>query len=290
MRRLAILGPGLLGGSVALAARERDVADEVSIWARRPEAVAELRDRGVAERVSDQLLEVVEGADLVVLATPVGAMPELLAQVLPGLAEGAWVTDLCSVKTAAVAAGDAAVAECGRGDIAFVGAHPMAGSDRTGFRHARADLFVGAPCAITPGDSSNSAAVTGVADFWRRLGCRPIEMSAADHDRRVARVSHLPHLAASALVSASLAGSSGASSLAGPGFRDTTRVAAGPADMWAEILSENRHEVAAALQDYIEELGEVLANLRDMDNEGLHRFLDVARSRRAALYPPVDEG
>lgn len=290
MRRLAIIGPGLLGGSVALAARSRGIAGEVALWARRPEAVEELRSRGVAEVVSTDLSEVVDGAELVVLATPVGAVAGLLEEILPRLAEGARVTDLCSVKAAVVAVGDAAVAACGRGDIAFVGAHPMAGSDRTGFEHAREDLFVGAPCAITPGASSDPAATAMVAEFWKALGCVTLEITATEHDGRVARVSHLPHIAASALVLASIGAQPEAADLAGPGFRDTTRVAAGAAGMWAEILGENRVEVASALEGYIEELGEVLANLRGMDNGELHRFLDEARTRRSALYPAADSG
>jgi prephenate dehydrogenase len=275
---------------VALAARSRGVAGEVALWARRPEAVEALRSRAVAEVVSNDLSEVVDGAELVVLATPVGAVAGLLQEILPKLASGARVTDLCSVKAAVVAAADAAVTACGREDIAFVGAHPMAGSDRTGFEHARADLFVGAPCAITPGVCSDPEATVAVGEFWKSLGCVTLEMTAAEHDCRVARISHLPHIAASALVLASIGAQPEAADLAGPGFRDTTRVAAGAAGMWAEILGENRVEVASALESYIEELGEVLANLRDMDNGELHRFLDEARTRRSALYPAADSG
>ncbi len=273
-----------------MAVRERAVAREVTLWARRAEAIDELRRLDAADQVSGDLAEVVDGAELVVVATPVGALADLVERVLPALPEGGLVTDLCSVKAAAVRAADAAIAASGRGDVRFVGAHPMAGSDRTGFAHARADLFSGAPCAITPGATSDRAAVAAVGEFWTAVGCRTLELDPVEHDRLVARVSHLPHLAASVLVGASIGDQPGAGALAGPGFRDTTRVAAGSPEMWAEILAEHREEVSAALEAYIEDLGEVLAKLREMDNGGLHRLLAEARDQRATLYAPDGTG
>ena len=288
MRRLAVLGPGLLGGSVALAARQRGLAGQVALWARRAEAVDEIRASGSIEIVSDQVDEVVEGADLVVLATPVGALPALLREILPMLQAGAAITDLCSVKGTAVEIADAAIAESGRGDISFVGAHPMAGSEQTGFAYADASLFEHSACAITPGATSSKEASALVEGFWADLGCRTVLTSAAEHDSAVARVSHVPHLAASALVLSAIDDEADAGRLIGPGFRDTTRVASGAPGMWTEILAENREAVCDALGCYIDQLGEVLAKLRDMDNEGLRQFLVAAKDRRAAQLSLTD--
>ena len=290
LRRLAVLGPGLLGGSVALAARERGLADEVALWARRAEAVRALSAAGAADVVSSDLSEVVCEAELLVVATPVGALEDLLRKALPLLPEGAVVTDLCSVKAAVEVAAEAALTATGRDDLAFVGAHPMAGSDRTGFSHARANLFEGARCALTPGVHSTTGAISTVDRFWRALGCETLHLEPAEHDRLVARVSHVPHLAASALVNAALGESADAGRLVGPGFRDSTRIAAGAPDMWAEIVAENREAVAEALEGYISELGEMLAKLRDLDNEGVRQLLADAQVRRAAVFPPGDSG
>lgn len=282
MKRLAILGPGLLGGSVALAARQRQAAETIALWARRPEAVAEIESAAAVDLASVELAPVLEGAELVVLATPVGAIEELLQKALPLLAPSAVITDLCSVKGAVQTLVAAALSASGRDDVHFVGAHPMAGSDQTGFANASAGLFEGAACAIVPPEKSAKHAVDFVREFWTGLGCQTVDLEALEHDLLVARISHLPHVAASALVRAGLRGRAG--ELVGAGFRDTTRVASGAAPMWAEILSENRHGVSTALADYIAELTELLANLREMDNEEVLQFLTDARQRRQALY------
>ena len=289
MGRLAVLGPGLLGGSVALAARARGISREVTLWARRAEAIEELQQAGVADVASSELSKVLSGAELVVIATPVGAVRGLFEEVLRIVPAGAVATDLCSVKEAVEVATDAAFKAVGRDDVSFVGAHPMAGSDRTGFAHASADLFDGAACALTPGAHSTQESIRLVDGFWSALGCRTVQLEAAQHDQYVARVSHAPHLAASALVNAALGDSPDAAILAGPGFRDSTRIASSSPEMWTEIVAENREAVADALVAYIDELGELLAKLRDMDNGGVRESLADARARRAKLYPDAGD-
>ena len=287
MRHLAVLGPGLLGGSVALAARARGGVDKVSLWARRSEVLPELNSSNVADVVSNDICEVVRNADLVVIATPVGAVKGVLEMALPYLAEDALITDLCSVKRAVVATADAVIASSPRNDVAFVGAHPMAGSELTGFANARADLFAGAACVIAPGKSSNEDAEKRIGEFWRCLGCNLIRLDPEDHDVLVAKISHLPHLCASALVQTAMAGDVRAVELAGAGFRDTTRIAAGSPSMWTEILAENREAVSAILSEHIKQLGEVLAKLRENDTEGLSRFLNDAKNYRDTLPVPA---
>ena len=261
----------------------------MAIWARRPAAADQLRAAAAADFVSTQLKEVVSGAELVVLATPVGAVADLLGAILLDVAEGAIITDLCSVKGAVETAVGTAFEASGRSDVHFVGAHPMAGSDRVGFENARADLFDDAVCAVCAGARSSEPAQQLVTRFWSRLGCRTQSLEPAVHDAFVARISHLPHVAASALVNAVLGGSDDPGILAGPGFRDNTRIAMGAPEMWAEIVAENREEVVAGLEDYIDELGEVLAKLRDMDNEEVCRYLADAQRLRRALGDPTGQ-
>ncbi|MCP4849494.1 MAG: prephenate dehydrogenase/arogenate dehydrogenase family protein [Verrucomicrobiaceae bacterium] len=283
MRHLAVLGPGLLGGSVALAARASGVTDKVSLWARRSEALGELRSSNVADIVSDDICDVVSNADLVVIATPVGALKGVLDMALPYLAEDAVITDVCSVKGVVVSTADERILLAKRQDVAFVGAHPMAGSELTGFSNARADLFSGAACAITPGESTTESAEKRVREFWGLLGCHLIGLEPDDHDALVAKISHLPHLCASALVQTAVAGDTRAVELAGAGFRDSTRIALGSPAMWTEILGENREAVSEVLSEHIKELAEVLEILRGNDNEGLSRFLEDAKNHRNAL-------
>ena len=286
MRHLAVLGPGLLGGSVALAARACGVADKVGLWARRSEMLPELRSSNVADIVSNDICDVVSNADVIVIATPVGALKSVLDMALPYLAEDAVITDVCSVKGVVVETADVAIATAERNDVAFVGAHPMAGSELTGFSNARADLFSGAACAITPGKSSTAGAEKTVGEFWDCLGCNLISLDPADHDMLVAKISHVPHLCASALVQTAMADDMRAAQLAGTGFRDSTRIAMGSPAMWTEILGENREAVSEILSEHIKELGDVLAKLKENDNEGMGRFLNDAKNYRSALTAP----
>lgn len=278
---VAILGPGLLGGSLALALRRRLPEASVRIWARRDAAVREILDRGLADCATSSVIDAVDGASLVILATPVGVMAELTGQVLQGrLRPGCTVTDVGSVKGSVVAALEPLFAG---GGAHFVGSHPMAGSEKAGLGAAREDLFDGAACIVTPTAGTNATALEQVTSFWRLLGCSVLQMSAAEHDRRVARISHLPHVMAAITTLAALRADPSALPCAGNGFRDTTRVAAGDPALWSGILLENRAEVAASLRDALDTTRELLEMVEGMDEEKLRLLLAEARSLRERL-------
>lgn len=278
MKSLAILGPGLLGGSLARAAR-RAGGCRVALWARRAEAVAEIAALDIAEAVSTDLRSIVAGADLVVLCVPVGAMPALAREIADMLSPATIVTDVGSVKAVVVAE----LGEIFRGRARFVGSHPMAGSEQTGIRAARAELFDDATCIVTPVAASDPAAVAELRAFWQRLGGRVIEVAPAEHDEIVALISHLPHLVAATLVQTVLAENPRAFEFSGPGFRDTTRVAAGPPAMWAEILHMNRDAVRRSAEAMIEKLRGILTLL---DREPpMTEFLTEAKTQRDRLRP-----
>jgi prephenate dehydrogenase len=279
MTRLAIIGPGLLGGSIALAAR-RAGGFHVAVWARRAEAVAELEKRAIAEIASTDLATVVRDADLVILAVPVGAMGALARQIAAVVPSGAIITDVGSVKAAVVEELSAIFQQRAR----FVGSHPMAGSEQTGLEAARAGLFDGAACIVTPDSHSDAAAVAAVHHFWETLGCRVLELSPAAHDEIVALVSHFPHLLAAALVNLIGEKHAEAFEFAGPGFRDTTRVASGPPEMWTEILRSNHSAVRAAVEAMIEKLREIVT-LLDHD-ASMNTFLTQAKTQRDQLRLP----
>jgi len=276
---IAIIGPGLLGGSIALALRERFHEVRISLWARRAEAVAESEARNIAHQASTNLAEVVCGADLVIFCTPIGVMPALAAQMLPHLAPNALVTDVGSVKARAVE--ELAPILGGR----FVGSHPMAGSDQAGLHAARPGLFEDAVCILTPTPAQPVEPVERVAAFWRGLGSRVHFLSPEKHDETVAVISHFPHLLAAALVEMVCSQNADALPYCGSGFRDTTRVAAGPAAMWAEILESNRPAVRNSIRSMIKQLTRVDALLDDPD--ALRDFLVRAKAGRDALRLPL---
>ena len=285
---LAILGPGLLGGSLALAARARWPGLRIQMWARRAVALEEVRRRVQADVVTTDLAEAVAGATLIVLATPVETMPGLAAQLVElGLGDKVLVTDVGSVKGMVVEQLEPLLAAA---QAVFVGSHPMAGSERAGIEAARADLFEQAACLLTPTERTPAWAVERLRQFWVGLGCRVMEMSPAQHDREVARVSHLPHLMAAVTTLAGLAQDTSVLRCAGNGFRDTTRVAAGDPALWTGIVMQNRTEIVAAVRDAAGQIGQLLEMLESLDEDSLHQWFAEAKSLRDQLVPraPTD--
>lgn len=272
LRKLTILGPGLLGGSIGLAARHHKLAGRISIWARRPEAADEALKIGAADEATGDLRRAVADAELVVLAVPIGAMPALAKQLPPECI----VTDVGSVKYPVVTALSEILHK-------FVGAHPMAGSEQSGIETARRDLFEGAVCIVTPREDTDKAVLQTVHDFWKALGCNVRTLSPEAHDEIVARISHLPHVVAAALVSSVCHDGDQKLSFAGPGFKGTTRIASGPVEMWTEICIENREEIGRALDQLMEELGKVRAALQNADAIDLRSMLKRAKHLRDEL-------
>jgi len=269
-QRLAVLGLGLLGGSVALAARRRGLAGRVAGGARRAEVRALALERGAVDEAGD-FEAAAAGADLVVLATPVFAMPDVVRRIAPVLAPGAIVTDVGSVKRMLVETLPGLLAS----GSAYVGSHPMAGSHRSGIEHAREDLFEGAACVVT--EAPEPAIRERVCAFWRALGARVVLRDAASHDADVAWMSHLPHALAFAFAAALASAPERAFEVAGAGFRDFTRIARSEPELWAEILAANRKALAAPLQVAGRALAELGQAIEANEVEVLERFLGGAR-------------
>jgi prephenate dehydrogenase len=279
--RVAILAPGLLGGSLLRALRERCEGIHLRVWARREEAAAQVRKAGIADLATSDLQEAVSGADFIVLCMPVEHMAAIAKQLVNApVSPGCVVTDVGSVKTSVVFALEQIFAGS---QLHFLGSHPMAGSEKAGFEVSRADLFEGASCLLTPTLLTDASALQATRAVWVKVGCRLREMSPEDHDRIVARVSHLPHLAAAAVTLAALHDHQDAAGCIGNGFRDTTRVAAGDADLWRGIVLENRTEVLAALTDARDRFNELLAMLEKMDDKALRHFLHEAQQLRQGV-------
>ncbi len=273
---IAILSPGLLGGSLALAIRERMKGIEIRVWARREENARKVRDLGLADAASTDVAAMVKGAKLIVFCMPIGGMAEIAGQIVGGVDRDALVTDVGSVKQPVVET----LGRIFRGRAEFVGSHPMAGSEKTGLDAARGDLFEGAVTILTPEEGVRKESVEALGGFWESVGCRVAVATPRAHDEAVALISHLPHLAAAVLVRTAMRENPAALDWRGNGFLDTTRVASGPSGMWAEILIENRVAMRKVIDAMIENLSEVSRMLEGEDAGGVEEYLAQARVTR----------
>lgn len=279
--KLVVCGVGLIGGSFALALRQAGAVREVVGIGRRPEPLQQALARGVIDTIAPDWASALDGADLVLLAAPVGQMDAIMAAMAPHLQPGTVVTDAGSTKRDVVAA---VYAHLGAhlGDV--VPAHPIAGAEKSGVEAAFADLYVSRKVVLTPLPESRPEAVAKVRAAWEACGAVLREMTPADHDRVFAAVSHLPHLLAFALVD-ELARRPNAPLLfshAASGFRDFTRIAGSHPEMWRDICVANKHALLDELDAYSAELARLRALLAASDSAGLEAVFEHARAARNA--------
>jgi prephenate dehydrogenase len=274
--KIGIVGMGLMGGSLGMACRQRVLARNVVGIVRRVSAIDEVLGHGAADQVTLDIAEGVSSADLVVMATPVETMAALTKLAKRALSRRCIVSDVASVKGSIVSRMERLL----KSTCHYVGAHPMAGSEKSGIEAASPTLFDGATCILTPTENSSRAAVRKVRKFWEALGCRVVYLPPREHDLSVALVSHLPHVAASCLVNALGQGAGDPLSVlqvAGEGFRDTTRIAAGSPELWAGICMENRSALLRCLKVFGDEVSRFAGLLERRDREGLRHFFQKAK-------------
>jgi prephenate dehydrogenase len=286
IHELAIVGVGLLGGSVAKAARADGLARRIVGVGRDTARLQPALDDGTLDAATTDLVAGVRKADFILLAAPVLAIEGLLAPVSRVAPEGSVVTDVGSTKRNIVRAAErlaAAPAGCGGRPASFVGSHPMAGSEQSGYRVARADLFRGATVVVTPTERTGLGALKQVTEFWEALGARVCSLDPETHDRAVAAISHLPHLIACALVDGARRVEPSALELAARGFRDTTRIAAGDPDMWTEIFLANRDALSAGVAAFRDALAELQRTIDAGDAGALRAALDRIKAIREGL-------
>lgn len=279
--RVSIIGMGLIGGSLALAMRRAGIAGEIVGCGRKDARLRYALAEGIADRVTKDPREAVEGAGLVAVCTPAGLIPGMLSAIRPALGGGAVVTDAGSTKRDIMKrAGEL----FGAGGPWFVGSHPMAGSEDSGVEAARADLFENAFCVLTPGNGNGAAGrVRGV---WEAAGARVLEMGAEEHDFLVAASSHLPHLVAAALTLgiADFSRERGdVLPLLAGGFRDTTRIASGNPEVWRDICLMNRDAILKTLEGFEGALRETRRVVREGSAEELERLFAEAKKFRDGI-------
>ncbi|MEZ5405043.1 MAG: prephenate dehydrogenase [Verrucomicrobiia bacterium] len=276
--KVAILGAGLLGSSLALAMKRHRLAKNIVLWTRRSEIIAQLHSKQIGDSATTDIQEAVTSAQLVIFSTPIGIMPTLAQTCLPYVTLDTLITDVGSVKASVVET----LEKIFDSHALFVGSHPMAGSDKTGFEHATETLFDDAACFITPTQKTSPTAQQKITEFWTILGCRIKILLPDHHDQLVAAISHLPHLLASLLVNTVTSHhTADALEWVGGGFRDGTRVALGSPNMWNEILSQNRNAILKAIQNFRHHLDQTEHLLQQ--NQSLEKSLEEAANARKQI-------
>lgn len=279
-KKIVIFGVGLIGGSFALAMRKAHATETVVGFGRSAQTLVHAKQLGIIDRIGQDVATEVGAADLILLATPVGQMPELMAGIAPHLRPNTLVSDGGSTKSDVVRE---IYRQLGDKAAQFVPAHPIAGSELSGATAARADLFQWKKVVLTPLPENSAEAVARVRHAWELCGAMVSELTPAQHDEVFAVVSHLPHLLSFALVHDIVQRDDRdlLLSFAASGFRDFTRIAASSPEMWRDICLANREALLQELQTYIAELGRIGAALESGDAENLEQTFRAARELRA---------
>ena len=277
VNRVAIIGLGLIGGSLGMALRRRRLAKTIVGYSRKPSTLRRAKQARAIDVGTTNLRAAVRDADLIVLATPVDAIVPFAKQVARYCRRGAILTDVGSTKVRIVRQLERSLPAY----ASFVGGHPIAGSERRGIEAASADLFTGALYVVTPTPQTHRGALPKVIRFWKPLVKKVITMSPQNHDRLFAATSHLPHL-----VAACLAGAIPAQALssAAPSFLEMTRLAKSDPELWDDIFLSNRREVIRALDRFHRQCHVLRKLLTGSRRAELRRFLANAKAKRDALH------
>jgi len=276
LRQITVVGMGLLGSSITLGISRCFGAVKTVGYAHRAVTRRRARELCVASEISGDLRGSVTGAEMVILATPIFVFERMFAEMRDALGEGCIVTDVGSTKVQPYRWASRRLPK----GVDYVGSHPIAGSEQRGVEYARDDLFEGALCVLTATKKTNHSALGIMRDFWTALGCRLLLMSPQQHDRVFANVSHVPHVAAAALINCTKASEL---SYAGKGFMDTSRIASGPANIWSDVLLANAGNVTRGIDRMVAELLKVKRAVGSGKRKEIERLLEAARKKRAAL-------
>ncbi len=282
-KRVALIGFGLIGGSIARGARAQGLAGEIVATAHSAKSRARVKELGIVDCVAETNAEAVKDADLVILCIPVGACGGVAQEIAPHLKAGAIVSDVGSVKGAVVREMTPHLPD----NVHFIPAHPVAGTEHSGPDSGFAELFINRWCILTPPDNADAAAVEKLSEFWRGLGANVEVMNAEHHDLVLAVTSHLPHLIAYTIVGTAdeLEGVTQSEVLkfSAGGFRDFTRIAASDPTMWRDVFLTNKEAVLQMLGEFQEDLSKLTRAIRRGDGEGLFEHFTRTRAIRRGI-------
>jgi prephenate dehydrogenase len=276
LRKITVVGLGLLGGSVGLAVSQMLSGVKTAGFSHRPSTRSKARRLKVVDEVFDDIKASVKDADLVILATPICNFEDTFRQIADALKPGCIVTDVGSTKLMP----HHWAAKCLPKNVHYVGSHPITGSEQRGVEFCRDDLFYKALCILTSVKNTDKRSLRIVNQFWSALGCFVKVMSPAQHDRIFADVSHVPHITAAALVNAS---DTEEMKFAGKGFMDSSRIASGPANIWADVLMTNKDNISRGIDRLTAQLTKIKKAIRSGNRKKIEKLLDAAREKRSTL-------
>ena len=279
-QQITIIGPGLLGASLAMAVKASVLAERIVAWDRNAESLQKCQSQEWCDVGSESLEAAVAGSDLILLCTPVQTIPSILEQIVPALTGNVLVSDVGSAKAFICRKAHRLFKDS---PATFIGSHPMTGSDQTGMENARPDLFKGAACILTPLPDTPETMTRTLITFWESLEMRITQVSPETHDAIVAHISHLPHILTSVLCSYLSEKDNYWQTLSGGGLRDTTRTAAADPELWKQILEQNRDEILQAIQGFEQKLDTLKTALSQNDSKGIFSQLEQGKIYRDRL-------
>ena len=269
-KQVTIMGPGLLGASLVLAVKKKLLAEKIVIWARSENTAKNALEKLPVDQVERNPSVSVKGSQLVVLCTPVETITSILNSIIDDLDASCIVTDVGSVKSEICKDAQNLFK---KSKSSFIGAHPMAGSEKAGMDHANENLFSNRTCIITPDDNTDSEKLKKLTLFWEHLGMKSILMNPQEHDAKLSQLSHLPHLVSSVLAHSLCDKIDEAPMLSGQGLRDTVRIAGGSPDLWAGIIEQNKINILESVEKFEESFQTVRNLISQNDFNGLQEFL-----------------
>ncbi|MGR3318496.1 MAG: prephenate dehydrogenase [Candidatus Anammoxibacter sp.] len=280
----AIIGPGLIGGSIGLGLKRNKLVKRVIGIGYRQKSISDAIKKGAIDKGTTDIADGVSDADLVIIATPVSLIPQKLREVVAFLKEGALLTDVGSTKRFILNEFKNSLPKSSikkKKRFNFIGGHPIAGSENRGVEHATSELFVGSICVLTPTKTNSKSCIRDLSNMWKSLGSTVITMTAEQHDRILAKTSHLPQLAAFAM--SNIIKDDQWKFSAG-GLKDLTRIASSDPNLWLDICNQNQTNIVQAIDLYIKELSLIRDELAVNDNAKLLRRFAKARKKRDSFY------
>jgi prephenate dehydrogenase len=277
--KVSVLGVGLIGASFSLALKEKKLCSEIAGFGRSVENLKKAKDRGIIDTFALDPAAACRDADLIMLSAPAGSFTDMIKRSSEAFSKGAIVTDAGSVKGDLVSEIERMMPE----GVSYIGAHPIAGSENSGIDSASHDLFAGAKCIITPTKNSDPRSLEKVRDLWKKLGSTTIEMDPQKHDHIYASVSHLPHMIAYNMVNTVAAMDRSYLEFSGRGFRDMTRIAGSPPELWRDICMMNRKNLIDMIEVFQRNLESLNRHLKASDSEALEAEFRNARILRESI-------